>query len=542
MKRTREQRASSRRDSAIIVAGLSMVGMLVFRLALGKIIGDKGLACFGIANEIYFVIAGALSYGLSEAVSSLVRYRVRRGQYRNAQKVFGGAFFVSCVFGAALAVGTLFAAQTIAGNIFRIPMAGMAVGVMAPAIIFWVLTGVFRGYFQGNGSRVPVMHSQILQVIFLFAGGMIGAIPFRNYGVKVSALLQNEDYTSAYGAMGACVGILCASVLCFLHMLIIYFLFRHNIRGKISREPQRNTDGMFYVLHMILGTGGIYALYWLCSNGWIIADAMVLFRTGEDTALLTGQWGAYYGKVIALISIVSSIAGMVCLRPVRRIVVLWERDEDRLGREKLGMLVHQCAVVSIPAAVFLAVLAENLLNAIYGGDNHLAAGWLQAGCVTLVLLVFSTVFMEILLRAKNLLYVVGITVSAFALQLGVLFIASRADIGVMGVVISSIIYYLVITGCGFWIVMKRFRYRQEWIRTFGGTAIAAAISGVLAMLLNKGLGSVTGALVSMLIALAVAVVVYLVLLTVLRAFRDDEIDEMAGGFILRKLAELLHIG
>lgn len=149
--------------------------------------------------------------------------------------------------------------------------------------------------------------------------------------------------------------------------------------------------------------------------------------------------------------------------------------------------------------------------------------------------------MEMLLRAKRLLYVVGITASAFLLQLGVLILLIRANMGIMGVVISSVVYFLVMAGCGFWIIMRTFRYRQEWVRTFAVTAIAAAISGVLSMLINKGLATLAGSLISMLVSLAAAVVVYFVLLTVLRAFRDDEIDEMAGGFVLRKIAELLHM-
>lgn len=541
MKKPREQRASSRGDAVIIVTGISLVGMLIFRLVLGKIIGDKGLACFGLANELYFVVAGAVSYGLSEAVASLVRYRVRRGQYKSAQKIFGTAVLVGCVLGAVLGIGALFAAHMIAIGLFHVPLAGLAIAMAAPAFFFFILTGAFRGYFQGNGARIPVMHSQILQVVFLFAGGMIGVVPFCDYGAKVSALLQNVDYTSSYGAMGACIGLLCSSVMCFLHMAIMYFLFRHNIEAQIRREPPKNQDGMFHALHMVLGTSGIYILYWLFSNGWILADAMALFGASEDPAELAGQWGAYYGKVMAPISIVACLASMVCLLPIRRIVVLWERGEDRLARDKLGLLIHQCAVITIPAAVFLAVLSENLLNALYGGDNHQSAGWMQAGCVLIVFLVFSSVFMEILLKSRKLLYVAGITVSAFVLQLGVLLLVLRTDLGILGVVISSIVFFVLIAGCGFWIIMRIFRYRQEWIRTFAVTAIAAAVSGVLAMLLNKGVEPLAGALVSMLVSLLAAVAVYLVLLTVLRAFRADEMGEVAGGFLLRKLTELLHM-
>ena len=541
MEKMRERKASSRRDALIIVSGISLIGMLAFRLVLGKFIGDKGLACFGIANEIIFVIAGAVAYGLSESVSSLVRYRVRRGQYKSAQKVMGSAVFAGCVLGAVLGSLTLFLAHGIAAGVFGAPLAGQAVCMIAPAIVFFILTGIFRGYFQGNGSRVPVMHSQILQMIFFFAGGIAGVIPFRNYGSKVSALLQNADYADAYGAMGACIGILCASILCFLHMLIIYILFRHGIHGQMSKEPPKSQDGVFYIFHMLLGTGGIYALYWLFSSGWLLADGAVMFRAGKDADALFGQWGAYYGKVMALTGIAASIISILCLLPIRRIVVLWERNEDRLAREKLGILIHQCAVIAIPSAVFLAVLAENLLSAIYGGDQTQTALWMQAGCVNVVLMVFANIFMEILLRSRKLLYVAGMTVGAFILQLGILFLLVRTDTGVIGVILSSIIYYLVIAGCGFYLVARRVRYRQEWVRTFAFTAVAASIAGILAMALDK-VTRPLGALLSMLISLLAGVAVYLVILVFLRAFRDEEMEEMAGGFIFRKLARLLRAG
>ncbi len=540
MGKVRERKTSSRRDTVMIISGISMIGMLVFRLVLGKLIGDIGIACFGIAYEIYFVIAGAVSYGLSEAVSSLVRYRVRRGQYKNAQKVLGGAVLAGCVLGAVIGAVILLWAHTIAGRVFGVPLSGQAVFMIAPAIIFLILTGILRGYFQGNGARVPVMHSQILQVFFFFAGGMAGVVPFRNYGTKVSALLQNPDYANAYGAMGACIGILCASILCLLHLLIIYILFRHGIHDQLGREPQKSQDGMFYVLRMVLGTGGIYALYCFFSNGWLLVDAAVMFRAGRDAEGLIGQWGAYYGKVMALIGIAANVISMICLYPIRRIVVLWERDEDRLAREKLGILVHQCAAIAIPAAIFLAVLAENLLDMIYGGDNSQSALWIQAGCVTIVLFVFTNIFMEILLRSRKLLFVAGITAGGFVLQLGVMFLLVRTDMEVMGLIVSSIVYYLAIAGCSFFLVARRIRYRQEWIRTFAVTAVAAAIAGILAMVLNKVAGPL-GALISMLISLAAAIAVYLVILIFLRAFRNEELDEMAGGFLFKKLARLFRM-
>ena len=49
-----------------------------------------------------------------------------------------------------------------------------------------------------------------------------------------------------------------------------------------------------------------------------------------------------------------------------------------------------------------------------------------------------------------------------------------------------------------------------------------------------------GSVISLVICLVTAVIIYLVLLIVLRAFKDGELEEMAGGRILTMLAGLLH--
>lgn len=252
--------------------------------------------------------------------------------------------------------------------------------------------------------------------------------------------------------------------------------------------------------------------------------------------------GAYYGKVLALIGIVGEIVCIACISPIRKIVSLWEREEYRTARDKMAALIHQCAAISIPAAVLLAVLAENLLNVLFGGDNHQTAVWVQIGSVVIVLLGFSTIFTDMLLKSKRISYAVGIGASAFVLHIGIMILLVNSGMDIMALIVGSIVFYLVTAGGGFWLIMRKLQYNQEWIRTFAVTIIAAAIAGVIAMLLNKVFEPLLGSLISMLICFIAAVFAYLLLLTAMRAFRDDEIDELAGGFIFRKLAELLHIG
>ncbi len=278
MEKLSKRRFSAKKDYNIFVTYLAIILMFVFRIILGKMIGDKGLAYFGVAGELWLVFSGMIAYGLTEAVASLVRYRIKREQYKSAQKVLSGAITTGIILGLIISVLMSIFAFSIADKLIRVPLAGMAIRLMAPAIFFTILTGVLRGYFYGSGTKIPVMHSKLLQPLFLFGGGLIGASLLGRYGEKVSALLQNEDYSYSYGATGACIGILTASILCFLHMFVIYMLFKNRLKSQASRELQKNQDSKIYVIYMLFNAGVLYTLYFMFLHGQTLLDGIVLFR------------------------------------------------------------------------------------------------------------------------------------------------------------------------------------------------------------------------------------------------------------------------
>lgn len=105
---------SPRRDIYTIITLTALIGTLIFRIPLGYMIGDRGMACFGMANEIYLALAGAFSYGLSEAAALLVRYRIKREQFKSAQKVLRGGLFIGGITGTAISLLFLFSGHGIA--------------------------------------------------------------------------------------------------------------------------------------------------------------------------------------------------------------------------------------------------------------------------------------------------------------------------------------------------------------------------------------------------------------------------------------------
>ncbi|MBD5547351.1 MAG: hypothetical protein HDQ97_08125 [Lachnospiraceae bacterium] len=535
----RKKTTSTRRDYYMIVTLLALIGTLIFLIFLEHLIGDNGIAYFGMANELYLVIAGTVSYGLSEAVAVLVRYRVKREQFKSVEKVLSSALILGGSIGLVLSVLFGFMGHSFADKVFHIPLAGMAVSLMAPAMFFSIVTGVFRGYFKGNGSRIPAMHSQILHTVFLFIGGLIGATLLHEYGEKVSAFLQNEDYAGAYGAMGASIGLLTASVFCFLHGLILFFIFKSSLKNQMGRELQRNQDTRLHVMQLLIGNSIFSFLYWISFHVLPLLDQYLFFRCAQTDNQI-GEWGQYYGKCLVIIGIICGIVNMICMMPIRRIMISMEREENRVARERLGILIHQCAVIVIPTAVFLAVLAENILDVLFTG-NQQPVWCVQLGSLIIVFYVFASVFMEILIKSRKMKYVTGMGAIALILHGGIaVLLLKTAKMGITGVVTAVIVFYAIVAVLGFLLICRSFQYSQEWVRCFAITVIASAISGVIAMLLNKVFAPLVGSLISMIICLLIAVSAYMVLLVVLRAFKDGELEEMTGGRILIMLAGLLH--
>lgn len=537
----RKEKAASRKDSFAIISVLAYVCSLIYRIPLTYIIGEKGISYFSAANELYLLAGCILSYGLSEAVSNLVRFRIRREQFKNADKVLQGALIFALTAGGGISLLLVFTGHMFAGEVMKMPLAGMAVSLMGPSIVFQMLSGAFKGYFQGNGSRVPSMHSKVLETLFMIVSGLAGAGFLHQYGEKVSALLQNEDYAAAYGAMGASIGILTASVLCFLHMLLLFFLFHGNVKRQMSRDIQKNHDKVFPVVRMLMGASFPHVLYQILFQLPMLLDAGLFFRLSEGTADPVSKWGNYYGKYIVIIGMAGALISLLGLEQTRRIAYLAEREEYRTARERLGLQIHQLFLVSVPAAVFIAVLAENLLNLVFKGNNAGTASYVMWGSVIVVFYVFSVFFANLLVRLRRTKYVIGYAaISLIFHMITVILLLSNTTFSVVSVIIGNMVFYGIMMIAGFLLISRILQYTQEWLKAAAFTIIASGIAGLIVMLLNKALISLAGSTISLVICLPVGIIIYMILLIVLRGVTENELENMAFGEIMIRLGRLLH--
>ena len=111
--------AKNLKNRVVLSSGIvSYMILLLLRIPLSRVIGDEGVGLFAPAFELYLLTTLVISYGMSNAMAGIIRYRVKRERYRNAGKVFKTAFFMNLFIGVVMALFLLlFSSQKTKQNI-----------------------------------------------------------------------------------------------------------------------------------------------------------------------------------------------------------------------------------------------------------------------------------------------------------------------------------------------------------------------------------------------------------------------------------------
>lgn len=544
MKKTRTSRG--KRKEWMLGAGLiaCLIGLVV-RIPLVHIIGDKGLGFFAAGMEIFAVISTVLCYGISKAVAVLVKYRVKRDMYKSARKVYRNALFFTLVFSVLAALFVFFFSEFIARTFVLEYRGYLSIAAAAPAILLSGILGVMRGYLQGMGAMTPTVHSRLLEKFIMFLASLLLAKALFAYGEKIAALLRDSEYAAAYGAMGAVAGVSLACGIGVLHLLFMKFVYAGTFRQQLMNDSSKYVESNAQVVSMFLSTALPYILCALLYNMNYLVDQRVFnyaMNIQEKGSIRLTHWGIYYGKYSTVVGILAVVCTMTAFFGIPKIAQMYDKQEYGEVQYRIGSMAHNLAILTIPCAVWTAVLAEPLVGMLFTGDVDIAAKLLQCGSGVIVFFSFAYFFMSLLQRIRKIRIVILGGLAAFIIHLIFLFILiSTTNLGIVAVALGLLVFWLAVCVAGFVGVVQYMQYSPEWLRTFGVTAIAAGLSGLVGMLLGKVMLAWAGNTVTFLVCFVICVLIYLVLMIVLKGIREDELEDIPGGRIIIVLAEKVHL-
>lgn len=549
-------RQKKKKESNFVVQGsiLAVASIVVriigiaYRIPMINIIGDEGMGYYGTAFNVYNIALLLSSYSLPLAVSKMVSARLAGKQYRNAARILRAALCYATIVGAFAAAVIWFCADFFAKDVFFMPYAAFALRTLAPTVWIMAYLGVFRGYFQGQGTMVPTAFSQVFeQIVNAIVSVAAGSWLF-NQAIKVEILKgeSGSGYSNSWGAAGGTIGTGAGAFTALVFLLLLFAAYQRTIRKKVRRDRSGSLESygtitkiLFFTVVPVVVSSAIYNVNSVLDNGLLAYNFKSLGMEEE----FISQWGVYTGKYHLLINVpmaVSNALSSSLIPSVSRAVATGDR---RMVKKKVAAAIRFSLLIAIPSAVGLTVLAGPLNNLLFSGDNDLAVQMTLYGSIAVVFYSVSTVTNAILQGIDRMRLPIVHALTALVLHLAAMEVMVLVfHMGIFSMVFDNILFAVIMCFLNHRSIRKILGYRQEVKKTILLPAAASAVMGAAAVGVYKliHLGIQSNA-VCTLGAVAAAVAVYGVLLVKLGCLDEDELHQMPGGTRLLQVFRKLRL-
>lgn len=513
----------------LTIAGMvvKIIGSLNW-IILSRVLGGEGIGLYQMAFPIYLLALSLSSAGIPVAISIITAEKIALQDYRGANRVFIVSLGLLTVSGLILSILVYFGAGwLIEEGIIRDGRAYPAILALAPAIFLVTLLSSFRGYLQGWQMMTPTAVSQIVEQLFRVGTMLVFAALLLPQGIEYAA-----GGASLGAGFGAAAGL----------TVLIYYYFR--LQRKLPAADQRQTitaessaSLIRRMLYLALPVSLSSLMLPLVSNLDLFIVPLRLEEAGYTVEQATEHFGYLTGMAVPLVNLATLLTAALSTALVPAMATAGSSGNEQLARQKIGSAIRLTNLVTIPAAVGLAILATPVAAAVYHAPQAgavvqvVAAGVYMLGIhqVTTGILqgmghtALPLINMGIAAVVKVILNWQLVALPSFGI-LGAGW-ATNADFGVAALLNLIFVY----------------RYSRFSISLKGMLKIlaATAVMGVFLFIVNELVIGQMSALLAILVDISVAVVVYGILLLLLGELTEQDIQRIP--VIGRRLAQLLSL-
>ncbi len=502
--------------------------------------GLQGSACLTFPLELYTLVLVIAGQGISLTLGDLIRGRMAKGQLKSAHRMMRVIMGVCLGTGCFLTVTGMLGAGFFSQKLFSSPLSGMALFLIAPSFVFIMAAAVLRGYYQGiRFSRIS-KHSCFLQAVLMLAGGCIGAALASGYGKKAAALLQNETYLAVYQAAGVAAGISIASLICLLHLVIVYLLTRpvlakrraENDRQYITESARALCGTFFRSFTPLLATLFFQTLP-------LLVLAQMLFAGAQEETV--SNWGIVYGRILPLVQGIALLDVLPFLGMLSMQGREWERGSLQNYRNRIGIVLRLCTFLTAPAMLWLIANAECIVAG-FGESGGQGTMLLVTGSLGIVLINWA-MLVSLLLQQIGYQMTAGIAAAgAFFLQLvAMAILKSIMPDPAMAALVSFLLFWLFALLLMLVLGRRVFMLRLRWVGDLVRILLVSTLASLPGFFLTSLLQTRIGPWPTLCISLPVYVVIYLILAVFTGAADLYHIDRIPGGEIVLRVAEAFHL-
>lgn len=541
-KNTTDNTAKNVLIQGTILAGASIIAKvigLIYRIPLFKILGDVGNSYYSTANEIYSIILMISSFSLPLAVSRLMSERIQKGEMRNANKVFLCSMRFAVVSGGILALITYAFAGVITKYVMNVEYAKYGLRVLAPVILIFAITGVFRGFFQGFSNMVPTAVSQVIEQIINALISIWGAWVLMDYGRSLVASGENELAAPGWGAAGATFGTVASVTVALLFMMYLYSRFNRRFRHSVRKDQTAKRESSHYLYRVLILTILPIILSTLVYNISNVLDQ------GVFNAILKSQnytekqyatiWGIYTGRFRVLMNVPLSLASSLGPAVVPSLTAAVAAKDKASAVRTVHSSTRYTMIVTIPCAFGMAALGGPIIQMLFHPSSGMAlsAGIMQAGAAVIILYALSTLTTAILQGLGRLREPLIHNAVALVIHLITLVVMLRyLNLNIYAVLYSNAIFALVVCILNALSIRRYIFYQQEIRKTYLIPLVSSIIMAFGSYAIWYVLNMIVGNSIATILAIACGVIIYLVSLVAFRGLTEPEMRKLPKGEVL----------
>ena len=525
-----------------ILAAASIIAKIIgllYRIPLFNILGDVGNSYYSTANEIYSIILMISSFSLPLAVSRLMSERIQKGEMRNANRVFLCSMRFAVLSGAILALVTYAFAGVLTKYVMNVEYAKYGLRVLAPVILIFAITGVFRGFFQGFSNMVPTALSQVIEQIVNALVSIWGAWVLMDYGKSLVLQGENELVAPGWGAAGATFGTVASVTIALLFMMYLYARFNRRFRHAVRKDRTLKRESSRYLYRILILTILPIILSTLVYNISNVLDQ------GIFNAILKSQnytekqyatiWGIYTGRFRVLMNVPLSLASSLGPAVVPSLTAAVAAKDKASAVRTVHSSTRYTMIVTIPCAFGMAALGGPIIQMLFHPDSGmpLSGGIMQAGAAVIILYALSTLTTAILqglgrLREPLIHNAVALVIHVIALVVMLRYL----NLNIYAVLYSNAVFALVVCILNALSIRRFIYYQQDLKKTYLIPLISSIIMAFGCYAIWYVLNKVFGNSFATILAILCGIIIYLISLVAFRGLTEPEMRRLPKGDVL----------
>lgn len=322
---------------------VKLIGVL-YKIPLVHLLGAQGMGYFNAAYDVYALLCLVSTTGLPVAVSVLLG---RQEAHKRA--VFRVSLLTFLILGI-LGCGAVLAFARPIANAIGAPDAVQSLRAIAPALLFICIGSAFRGYSQGLGDMRPTAVSQVIEAACKLALGLLLSYRAVRLGLPLHV-----------AAAHAISGLSLATLLSTAYLWLSYR--KKTAPGEQTAAKPCNLLGKLLQIALPVTLGAVM------SGASKLLDLGLIMRRLQDAGVAqqtaVSLYGAYSAMAIPLFGAVPALLGSLAMPLIPHLTRAIAQHDVQSQQRILLLSMRLTALVSIPSALGMSMLADSVLSLLY---------------------------------------------------------------------------------------------------------------------------------------------------------------------------------